>query len=101
MKGDRVTFSKAFFDLQLLFAQRVVRLSGLPLAQVLLDYTNLLDRHGAVRQGMAAPLLARLSRQTDMDHLARCFPLQALAVEAPVSDFHEFYEGQLGASKFA
>jgi len=56
-----------------------------------------LDRHGAVRQGMVAPFLACLSCQADMDDIARCFPLQALAVEAPVSDFRDFYESQRGA----
>ncbi len=51
-----------------------------------------LDRHGAVRESMAVPFLQRLSHQTDVNGMARCFPLQAMAVEAPVSDFHAFYE---------
>lgn len=39
-------YAKAFFDLQLGFAQKVTALSGLPLAQVLLEYTNLYIRFG-------------------------------------------------------
>lgn len=50
-----------------------------------------LDRHGAVRQDMAAVFLERLSHQTAMDDIANCFPLQALAVDAPASVFHDFY----------
>ena len=43
-------YAKPFFDLQLTFAERVVALSGLPLEQVLLDYTNLYIRLGLGRQ---------------------------------------------------
>ncbi len=39
-------YPKAFFDLQLRFAETVARLSGLPLARVLLEYTNLYIRFG-------------------------------------------------------
>ena len=42
-------YAKAFFDLQLSFAERVVALSGLPLEQALLDYTNLYIRLGLGR----------------------------------------------------
>ena len=42
-------YAKAFFDLQLQFAQRVATLSGLPLARILLDYTNLYIRFGLGR----------------------------------------------------
>jgi hypothetical protein len=41
-----VIYAKAFFDLQLGFAQKVTALSGLPLAQSLLEYTNLYIRFG-------------------------------------------------------
>ena len=44
-----VTYGKAFFDLQLQFAHKVMVLSGLPLARVLLEYTNLYIRFGAGR----------------------------------------------------
>ena len=39
-------YAKAFFDLQLQFADKVTILSGLPLARVLLEYTNLYIRFG-------------------------------------------------------
>jgi hypothetical protein len=44
-----VTYSKAFFDLQWRFADRVAGLAGLPLDQALLDYTNLYIRFGLGR----------------------------------------------------
>jgi hypothetical protein len=44
-----VIYAKAFFDLQLQFAQRVAVLSGLSLARALLDYTNLYIRFGLGR----------------------------------------------------
>jgi hypothetical protein len=44
-----VTYAKAFFDLQLQFAHKVTLLSGLPLAQALLEYTNLYARLGLGR----------------------------------------------------
>ena len=42
-------YAKAFFDLQLQFAHTVTELSGLPLAQVLFEYTNLYIRFGLGR----------------------------------------------------
>lgn len=39
-------YGQAFFDLQIRFAQKVVALSALPLAQALLAYTNLYIRFG-------------------------------------------------------
>ena len=42
-------YAKAFFDLQLQFAQTVTILSGLPLARALLEYTNLYVRFGLGR----------------------------------------------------
>lgn len=42
-------YPQAFFDLQLRFADTVVALSGLPLARVLLEYTNLYIRFGLGR----------------------------------------------------
>lgn len=50
-----------------------------------------LDRHGRVKAAAASALRDRLSRQTSLDNLVRCFPLQPLAVEAPVSDFHRHF----------
>ena len=42
-------YAKAFFDLQLAFAHKVTALSARPLAQVLLEYTNLYIRFGLGR----------------------------------------------------
>ncbi len=50
-----------------------------------------LDRQGASRANIAREFLARLERQAGLDDLSRCFPLQALAVEASVQDFYDFY----------
>ena len=44
-----MTYTKAFFDLQLQFADKVSVLSGLPLARALLEYTNLYIRFGLGR----------------------------------------------------
>ncbi len=44
-----MTYAKAFFDLQLQFADKVTALSGLPLARALLEYTNLYARFGLGR----------------------------------------------------
>ncbi len=50
-----------------------------------------LDCNGDVRPKAAALFLERLARQCDMSGLAGCFPLQPLAVEAPLDDFYAFY----------
>ena len=42
-------YTRAFFDLQLRFAQAVARLAGLPLTRALLEYTNLYIRFGLGR----------------------------------------------------
>lgn len=42
-------YAKPFFDLQLRFAQKVSALSGMPVAQTLLEYTNLYIRFGLGR----------------------------------------------------
>ena len=46
---NRVTYAKGFFDLQLQFAHKVAALSRLPLARVLLEYTNFYIRFGLGR----------------------------------------------------
>jgi hypothetical protein len=46
---SRVIYAKAFFDLQLEFAAKVMALTGLPLARALLEYTNLYARFGLGR----------------------------------------------------
>lgn len=50
-----------------------------------------LDRHGAIRKDAAGLLLERVARQPALDGLVLCFPLQPLAVEAPLSDFLVFH----------
>lgn len=50
-----------------------------------------LDRHGEVRESVTRPFLDRLARQSDVDDLDRCFPLQVLTAEAPAQEFYEFY----------
>src|SRR2546421_6097547 len=47
--SERVIYARAFFELQLQFAHHVTVLSGLPLARVLLEYTNLYIRFGLGR----------------------------------------------------
>ena len=42
-------YAKAFFDLQLQFAHKVAALSGMSVAQALLEYTNLYIRFGLGR----------------------------------------------------
>lgn len=44
-----MVYAKAFFDLQLQFAHKVVEITGLPLQHVLLKYTNLYIRFGLGR----------------------------------------------------
>ena len=50
-----------------------------------------LDRHGAVREKPARDFLDRLEHQSSVDGLDRCFPFQALSVEAPAQHFYDFY----------
>ena len=50
-----------------------------------------LDRYGKVRESMARPFLDQLERQSSLDTLERCFPLQVLTLEAPALVFYEFY----------
>jgi hypothetical protein len=49
MTQHRAMYKQAFFDLQWHFARKVALLSGVPLAQVLLKYTNLYIRFGLGR----------------------------------------------------
>jgi hypothetical protein len=50
-----------------------------------------LDRTGDVRAAPAAEFLTRLGRLGRTSDLAACFPLQPLAVEAPLTDFYHFH----------
>jgi hypothetical protein len=58
-----------------------------------------LDRYGGVRADAATVFVQRFTGQTDMDGLRQCFPLQPLAVSAPIETFLEFY-AQNGAIQF-
>ena len=49
------------------------------------------DRRGEVREKPAAELRARLMRQSSLESLDECFPLQVLGLEAPVSEFYDFF----------
>ncbi|BCZ82173.1 hypothetical protein [Paraburkholderia terrae] len=59
-----------------------------------------LDRHGLVRKGTAEDFKHRLSNITNIQDLASSFPVQALAVEAPIALFFSFY-GLEGDSRMA
>lgn len=49
------------------------------------------DRHGAIKESMTRQFRERLDRQSNVDGLEQCFPLQVLSVNAPVQEFHDFY----------
>jgi hypothetical protein len=49
------------------------------------------DRSGEVRPSVAREFLDRLARQSSLEGLERCFPLQVLGLEAPAREFYEFY----------
>jgi hypothetical protein len=51
-----------------------------------------LDRRGNLREQPTQVFLQRLAQTERFDDLAGCFPLQALAVEAPIEVFYAFYE---------
>ena len=51
-----------------------------------------LDRVGCVREDIAKDFIRRLANITDVRDLASSFPLQALAAEASIAHFYEFYE---------
>lgn len=50
-----------------------------------------LDRRGDVRPGIAADFIRRLSTTTNIRDLTDTFPLQPLAVDAPIAPFYSFY----------
>lgn len=49
------------------------------------------DRHGGVRRDAAACFVERYGKCSSMSELAQCFPLQPLAVEAPLDALLVFY----------
>lgn len=56
------------------------------------------DRHGEVRRSMAESFLDAVAGASHLEDLGRCFPLQALNVTAPASEFYELYGVQAGAT---
>ena len=71
-------YARAFFELQLAFAQKVTTLSALPLSQALLEYTNLYIRFGLGRAFDAAhptwqQYLARLRDTKDVGESTYAF----------------------------
>jgi hypothetical protein len=85
-------YAKAFFDLQLQFANKVAQLLGLPLPRVLLDYTNLYIRFGLGRTFDAAhPIwqtyLTGLQNSTDHhDWTYRFYLTRAQVMAGPAVD---------------
>jgi hypothetical protein len=49
------------------------------------------NREGAVRDGIAREFRERLRRQSSLEGLDDCFPLQVLVPEAPVLELYRFY----------
>ncbi len=49
------------------------------------------DRNGEAKEDMAREFVARLERQSSLEALEECFPLQVLGLEASVRDFYELY----------
>jgi hypothetical protein len=61
------------------------RYSNMPL------WGQFLNRHGALRERAAQAFLEGLAAAGRFEELAGCFPLQALAVEAPIDTFYAYY----------
>lgn len=49
------------------------------------------NRCGTLNEPRAHRLLERLGRQTSLERLDQCFPLQVLGLEASVHEFYDFY----------
>jgi len=98
-----LTYAKAFFDLQLEFAQTVAARSGVPYARAVLEYTNLYVRFGLGRDFDPAhptwqAYVDGLSRAEDPgDWTARLYATrpQAIAPPALVATFGCFSYGRL------
>ena len=77
---------RRLFPVSYLATARVVdhRFQHMPL------WGQFLDRYGVIKEGMTRQFLERLERQSGLDRLDQCFPLQVLAVDAPVQDFYDF-----------
>jgi len=49
------------------------------------------NRYGEIRKNMTGEFRSRLRHQSSPQDLDRCFPLQVLALEAPLIEFYDFY----------
>jgi len=78
---------RRLFPVSYLATARVIgpRFQHMPL------WGQFLDRHGEIKAGMTRRFLERLERQSSLDSLDQCFPLQVLSLEAPVREFYDFY----------
>jgi len=56
-------------------------------------------RSGRLREAAAQEFRDRVAHWSAGEDLAGCFPLQALAVEAPVAEFHRFFGGALPGAR--
>lgn len=77
---------RRLFPVSYLATARVIglRFQHMPL------WGQFLDRYGMVKEDMTRQFLERLERQSGLDRLDQCFPLQVLALDAPVQDFYDF-----------
>ena len=50
------------------------------------------DRFWEVKPAIAAELLQRVEKVTDLADLRHCFPYQRLRTKAPIAEFYTFYE---------
>ncbi len=50
-----------------------------------------LDRNGMVKGNTTRQFLERLARQSSVDDLEQCFPLQVLSVGASAQEFYDFH----------
>jgi hypothetical protein len=48
-------------------------------------------RNGEIKESRAHQFLERLGRQSSLEGLDDCFPLQVLRVEAPMRELYDFY----------
>jgi len=78
---------RRLFPISYLATARVIgqRFQHMPL------WGQFVDRHGAIKENMTRQFRERLDRQSNVDGLEQCFPLQVLSVNAPVQEFYDFY----------
>jgi hypothetical protein len=49
------------------------------------------NRYGGLRENTSRRFRERLAQQSSLQSLEQCFPFQVLSLEAPVSEFYDFY----------